>query len=231
MDRKLSDENLEQILGKLVTDARLSDETIDEIADSPKIWRQVQKGILTERKEREKSWLDFWNRRIAVFASLLLIVCAGLFWLTGSGRDNLLAEPISAEKMPVKTLNIAAKLKIEETDSADSKSDLVRALPGMISTKREPKSADLAKPKKTKPLLKQFVPRSAPESKEKIKTEFIALSYSPIPESGQILRVKVPRSMMASLGITANVEKSSELVNAEIIVGDDGLTRAIRFVQ
>jgi hypothetical protein len=230
MDRKLSDENLEQILGKLVSDSRLSDETIDEIADSPKIWRQVQKGILDEKEEREKSWLGFWSRRIAVFASLLLIVCAGLFWLTGSGREKLLAEQISAEKMPVETLNIAAKPKIEEMESADSKTDPVHALSKSVLTKREPKTADLAKKKRTKPLPKQSVPQSVPKDEE-IKTEFIALSYSPIPESGQILKVKVPRSMMASLGVTANVEKSSELVNAEIIVGDDGLTRAIRFVQ
>ena len=67
--------------------------------------------------------------------------------------------------------------------------------------------------------------------KEKIKTDFIALSYSSAAESGQILNVKVPRSMMVALGVTSNVENISELVNAEVVMGDDGLARAIRFVQ
>jgi spore germination protein GerM len=66
--------------------------------------------------------------------------------------------------------------------------------------------------------------------KAEIATDFIALSYLPATESGQIVRVKVPRSMLVSLGVTTNVEKPSELVNAEVIVGDDGGTRAIRFL-
>ena len=64
-----------------------------------------------------------------------------------------------------------------------------------------------------------------------IKTEFIALSYARNPESGQIVRVKVPSSMMVTLGLVATVEKPSALVDAEVIVGDDGLTRAIRFIH
>ena len=63
------------------------------------------------------------------------------------------------------------------------------------------------------------------------KSDFIALSYAANSESGQIVRVKVPRSMMVSLGVTTNVEKISELVTAEVIVGEDGSARAIRFVQ
>jgi hypothetical protein len=64
-----------------------------------------------------------------------------------------------------------------------------------------------------------------------IKTEFIALSYARDPESGQIVRVKVPSSMMVSLGLVVSVEKPSDLVDAEVLVGDDGLTRAIRFIR
>ena len=66
--------------------------------------------------------------------------------------------------------------------------------------------------------------------KSEIATDFIALSFLPATESGQIVRVKVPRSMLVSLGVTTRVEKNSELVNAEIILGDDGAARAIRFL-
>ena len=45
-------------------------------------------------------------------------------------------------------------------------------------------------------------------TKEEIKTEFIALSYARDPESGQIVRVKVPSSMMVSLGLVASVQKA-----------------------
>ena len=53
----------------------------------------------------------------------------------------------------------------------------------------------------------------------------------PATESGQILSVKVPRSMMVALGVTTNAERNSEMVKAEVIVGDDGAARAIRFMK
>jgi len=45
------------------------------------------------------------------------------------------------------------------------------------------------------------------------------------------VRVKVPSSMMVSLGVATTVEKESELVSAEVVIGDDGLARAIRFIR
>ena len=82
--------------------------------------------------------------------------------------------------------------------------------------------------KLNKPSKKEISPKAATEE---TKTDFIALSYAANTDSGQIVRVKVPRSMMVSLGVTTNTEKSSELVTAEVILGDDGAARAIRFVQ
>ena len=64
-----------------------------------------------------------------------------------------------------------------------------------------------------------------------IKSEFIALSYARDPESGQIVRVKVPNSMKVTLGLVASVENPTQLTDAELLVGDDGLTRAIRFIR
>jgi hypothetical protein len=36
---------------------------------------------------------------------------------------------------------------------------------------------------------------------------------------------------MVTLGLVATVEKPSALIDAEVVVGDDGLTRAIRFIR
>jgi hypothetical protein len=37
--------------------------------------------------------------------------------------------------------------------------------------------------------------------------------------------------MMVSLGLVESVKKPNDLVDAEVLVGDDGLTRAIRFIR
>lgn len=49
--------------------------------------------------------------------------------------------------------------------------------------------------------------------------------------SGQVVRVVVPRSAMNYFGLPINVDRSNEKVKADVLVGEDGLARAIRFVR
>jgi len=66
-------------------------------------------------------------------------------------------------------------------------------------------------------------------------TEFISLvagspGASPL-ESGQLVRVQLPRAALASLGLPSNAERADEPVKADVLLGNDGLARAIRFVR
>lgn len=64
-------------------------------------------------------------------------------------------------------------------------------------------------------------------------TEFIPLMYWPDAsalESARVVRIKVPRSTLVSFGLPMNAERAGELVKAEVVLGDDGLARAIRFI-
>ena len=74
-------------------------------------------------------------------------------------------------------------------------------------------------------------PLTAAAEKTEIKTEFIALSYGRNPESGQIVRVRVPSSMMVTVGLVPSVQKPTSMIDAEVVVGDDGMTHAIRFIR
>jgi hypothetical protein len=49
--------------------------------------------------------------------------------------------------------------------------------------------------------------------------------------SFSVLRVTVPRSAMSAVGFTVNPDRVFETVQADVMVGDDGFARAIRFVQ
>lgn len=65
-------------------------------------------------------------------------------------------------------------------------------------------------------------------------TDFLPLTYlseAAAADSGHVVRVEVPRTMMASMGVPTNRERHAEFVKADVIIGDDGLARAIRFVQ
>lgn len=50
-------------------------------------------------------------------------------------------------------------------------------------------------------------------------------------DGGQIVRVEVPRSALASFGLPVDAERAGGRVKADVVLGHDGVARAIRFVR
>ena len=77
-------------------------------------------------------------------------------------------------------------------------------------------------------------PATAPSARE-VTTEFMPLLYSSVPASHvQMVRLVVPRAALASFGLApleALDRASTGTVLADVLVGDDGLARAVRFVR
>lgn len=82
-------------------------------------------------------------------------------------------------------------------------------------------------------------PEPAPLSRREVTTAFMPLVYSAIPYTdAQILRLEVPRAALKNFGLApADVpaEQASAVsqgtVLADVLVGEDGLARAVRFVR
>ena len=67
-----------------------------------------------------------------------------------------------------------------------------------------------------------------------IATDFIPLRYGASldgMDGGHVVRVELPRTALAQFGLPVDVERSAEPVKADVLMGDDGLARAIRFVR
>jgi hypothetical protein len=67
-----------------------------------------------------------------------------------------------------------------------------------------------------------------------IATDFMPLTYdggAMAMESGHVVRVELPRSALISMGLPMNPERAGELIKADVLMGDDGVARAIRFVR
>jgi len=67
-----------------------------------------------------------------------------------------------------------------------------------------------------------------------ITTEFIPLVQDAgftQSEGTHLVRVELPRSALSSFGIPVNAEQTGGRVKADVLVGEDGTARAIRFVQ
>jgi len=73
----------------------------------------------------------------------------------------------------------------------------------------------------------------APVITRELVTEFFPLGYSNVPaRGGYVLRMQVPRSALASFDVAPIAgETGSPNVLADVVIGDDGLARAVRFVR
>jgi hypothetical protein len=63
--------------------------------------------------------------------------------------------------------------------------------------------------------------------------------FIPLPSAEQagenedvnVVRMEVPRTAMLAVGLPVNLERASEMIEADVMVGSDGLARAVRFVE
>ncbi len=241
MDRKLSDEQLDRIARTLLQDFSPNDAALDEIAGSPRLWWNVRNRIETEKARREKRWFFGFCPQKLVFGALAIVLCFGLAVLVLNFRNdsnsitaqqNPFQDPVEEiaqkpENSPVISPKIDSKIPEILKDPAAEKVPVRNIKPKTIFAAKNRNIENSAK-RAGKSSNKEVSPKN---ETEETKTDFIALSYVAATDSGQIVRVKVPSSMMVSLGVKTNLEKESELVSAEVVIGDDGLARAIRFIR
>jgi hypothetical protein len=79
------------------------------------------------------------------------------------------------------------------------------------------------------------VPRKVVHRKpapREVTTEFYPLIEDAPPfERGELLRVSVPALAMRGVGLPVSEERLTDMVQADVLVGEEGLARAIRFVN
>src|SRR5215510_13966011 len=75
---------------------------------------------------------------------------------------------------------------------------------------------------------------SAGNLKNEIATNFFSVGDTTalsLADGGQLVRVELPRSALMRFGLPVNADRASERVKADVLVGSDGIARAIRFVR
>jgi hypothetical protein len=75
------------------------------------------------------------------------------------------------------------------------------------------------------------VSKSVPRPQEVVTDFFPLMDPAPPFERGQLLRVELPASAMQMVGLPVREDRLAEPVQADVLVGEEGLPRAIRFVS
>jgi len=222
MKREQPEQNIDEILKRIMQDTSLTDAEIVDIADSPNLRLSVMRSV-EDGQDRGLPWppTRWLARALAVglpSAVAAALLAAFVLWPAPNVIDT--AQLTSPHSPPV-TDRPAVSVPVPERQPE----------PAVLTTERSPQrpTASLARKKGRTPAALKA--RDSAAVSGETKTEFIALSYARNPDSGQVVRVKVPSAMMVSVGLVQTVEKPTDLIDAEVLVGDDGLTHAIRFIR
>ena len=86
-------------------------------------------------------------------------------------------------------------------------------------------------PRKTAPKARPVRAAAAEQPREVVTQFFPLLDVAPPFEGGELLRVTVPASTMRKVGLPVNQDRLGDRVYADVLVGQEGLARAIRFVS
>ncbi|MEQ1924121.1 MAG: hypothetical protein ABL952_16585, partial [Pyrinomonadaceae bacterium] len=170
MNKQFSDEQLDQMMRTMMSDASLDDAAVNEIADSPTMWWSVQRQIAEQKAKAVSPWppVNIIRRllMIGVPATVAAAVLISLFVLRSGDLPNgsdVAVVPTNVET-PTPQTTIQSEDVPQTVDAEVKESQPKRFEAVAASLKTSPKQ-----------IKKQIVSTQvATKEKTEIKTEFIA---------------------------------------------------------
>lgn len=158
----------------------------------------------------------YWGIAAALVITVIGVAAFRLLHFSGSDKNGreIQATKELAREAPSQTVTPPAPTAVKETSVSDQ-------------------TVSSAKPAARKSVTKRPAhPESQPA--DEMGTDFIPLMHdldlSSI-ESGQLVRVLLPRTALASYGLPVNQERVDKPVTAQVLISQDGVARAIRFLS
>jgi hypothetical protein len=192
--------------------------------------RQVVPPVAAN-SSRSRYWL------VAVAAALLVVMGVTAMWLGSEAPSEKVAGNAPQKQVEPKQIEPGNG----PANGSAGPTDPTGPGPQPIEERAENRTENTGPKRQTpKPVRRNTSPRRTPESQmanhasNEIATDFMPLgdvNALGLQDGGQIIRVKLPRSTLVRFGFPANMDRYNENVKADVIVGVDGLARAIRFVQ
>jgi len=228
--RKSKNEKLDRIGRNLLESARFRDEAIEKIIAAPQLFSLV-KARIEEQKIQQTAgspfflWLNWPKIRFSFGASAILLVGIigfSVFENLNSSQGFATAEVVTPEIQLPNAMTENLVVSLGTIESLRSKRSLNRQTNFKKETVKSSKSAvKTNKPEKIKEI---------EEEKEFYPLTFVG-DLEDFQADAQIVRVELTRSAVMSLGVSPPAENLAEKIKTELLIGSDGVTRGIRFVE
>ncbi len=227
---KLNDQELDAIGKRLFGASRLTESEIDQIAARDGSFEGVLSRIRkSESTVEQRRGIDgfFLAHRPAVVTSFAAIVCISAFAII-----------LQLDRASLVSNNIHTPVK-KPDEARPSFTPQVNFVKGFTSGR-----ADLSMDMPESPAVVNAVQREArrPEPRfeqagysKNNENQFVAVTYmgdgGESARGGRVVRVDVPRSTLFAMGFDVSLENESPTVKADLLIGPDGVTRAVRLVE
>lgn len=235
MKRKIDNKTLDLVARRLCSPPPLAGrEEIEKIVANPDLFSGVMRKV-AEAEKRPRggvSILTPWKAVSAVgsFAVVALAIVWGVRYQQPPSYTAGTAKP--EKKISTKSPDIAdpgAALAGFPPQPNSEKPSAVRA--AKDSFRIEKAAARTA----TDPEPEMQSRRPRPRRESVPMDEFHPVSYTGDPletaSGGHIVRVEMKRSALFALGVAVPLENDDDLVKADLLIGRDGVTRAVRLVD
>jgi hypothetical protein len=217
---------------EIVLAVRADEKDVDAAAEAPFAYQRIRARIASERQRGKRPALTaaalsaglgrifeliagtiLRRRSLVAAAAIAVIGIPASLWFRSTDRILLppVTEPVAAN-LPPPILPAPVKVAVERQTTAEGEES-----PGPQAGRARAATRSIRR-----------------SEAGEIATDFLPLTYlanSDALESGHVMRVQVSRMALASLGVPMNTDRANEMVNADIVIGDDGLAHAIRIIQ
>ncbi|MEO8573697.1 MAG: hypothetical protein ABI481_06990 [Pyrinomonadaceae bacterium] len=222
--RKLENKTLDEIAKVLVTADAPSPRDIESIISNPALFDSIRARAVMAEDDPAPRRFKFRPAAVASFASIALVGALAVELLVFNTKSvDLAAVPI-----PEAPGNHPTPKKFSQPDEMAS-TGFSRSQPversERTSIRPEVTDVKITRPKQS----------AAQQIRYEGDGDFYALSYAGDPNEtergGRIVRVDIPRSTLFAMGVDVPLENESDTVKADLLIGSDGVTRAIRVVK
>ena len=231
---------LDQIGRELLEAARISNDEIEQIIAAPQLFDAVKSRIKTEQRERPSkihsgNWWDsfFWNWQgisaaVAVFA----------FFICGAFGFVLINKSLQFDEYVVNAPESQTQVEaVEIQEIPEDFPEIAEKKNSEINRQLIAKKQTFKKESTKKPDLERKTPsvKKSPQTEIELAGEFYALNFvGKTNETGEalhIVRTELSPSALFALGVDVPIENAPEKIKTDLLVGSDGVARAIRFVE
>ena len=228
--RRTQHEKLHNIGRRLIETSALRDAEVNTIANNKGLFDGVLSRInAIEKVSKKPSYISYLvNHRLAFGSAFATVLFIGVF-------------AIYLQQNSAGSVSHNIKDPEQHPDSARSEITPQVIVKGFTAGR----AADLEPETQTpQPVIQQAVYRQLRPSGPTIQrasldssrnTEFYPVTYTgdggESAKGGRVVRVDVPRSTLFAMGMNVPLENESPTVKADLLIGPDGVTRAIRLVD